>query len=255
MDNEIYQKRRTPRTAQQCSFSSGVPIPGYLQRIYWWTYIHPLAVWAFDRQWVVNLLLLTQYNRLRRKTLEAAGRSLSGATLLVSCPYGDLVPLLVERVVNGRGFLDIIDVLPIQLRNVRAKLPSGAPVRLLNMNADHLDLPSNHYDLVVSYFLLHEVPANVRSAILKEALRVLKPGGRFVVAEFAMPKWWNPFRYLWAVFLSIFEPFALDMWRIDFADMLPETARGYRLEQCRYFGGLFQRSVVVKSEEKFFSQS
>jgi ubiquinone/menaquinone biosynthesis C-methylase UbiE len=156
--------------------------------------------------------------------------------------------LLAERVVTGRGFLDIVDVLPIQLRNVRAKLPLQAPVRLLNMNADHLDLPSNHYDLVTTFFLLHEVPDDVRRKILEEALRVLKPGGRFIVTEFSKPMWWNPFRYLWAIFLTIFEPFALDMWRIDLAEMLPQTARGYRLDQTRYFGGLFQRTVIVKAD-------
>jgi ubiquinone/menaquinone biosynthesis C-methylase UbiE len=233
--------------ARSARFSSGVPVPDYLQRVYWWTYIHPLAVWAFDRQWVVNLLLLTQYNRLRRKTLEAAGETLPGKTLLISCPYGDLVPKLTERVAAGRGMLDVIDVLPIQLENVHAKLASDAPVRLMNMDAVRLDLPSAGYDRVLIYFLLHETPKDVRSRVLTEAFRVLKPEGRFILAEFAMPRWWNPFRYLWAVFLSIFEPFALDMWRQDIADILPASTKGYRLKQTRYFGGLFQRTVVTKS--------
>jgi len=239
-------ERETAGEWSDACCSSGIPVPEYLSRIYWWTYIHPLAVWAFDRQWVVNLLLLTQYNRLRRKALEAAGEALTGKTLLVSCPYGDLITELTKRVMAGNGALDIVDVLPIQLRNARKKLPRGASVRLMNMNADHLDLPSSAYDRVMIYFLLHEVPNDVRAALLREAFRVLKPGGRFILAEFAMPRWWNPFRYLWAVFLTIFEPFALDMWRTDIADMLPSSTRGFQLRQDRYFGGLFQRTVVTK---------
>jgi ubiquinone/menaquinone biosynthesis C-methylase UbiE len=223
-----------------------VPVPDYLKHIYWWTYIHPLAVWFFDRQWMVNAILLTQYNRMRSAALEALGEILPGRTLQVSCAYGDLTPKLAARVAKGGGLLDIADVLPIQLKNAGAKLPAAAPVRLFNMNADHLDFKSATYDRVMIYFLLHEVPKDVRARVLAEAFRVLKPGGKLVMAEFAMPKWWNPFRYLWAVFLTIFEPFALDMWRTDIAEMLPEAARGCPLYRTRYFGDLFQRSVVVK---------
>lgn len=226
---------------------SEVAIPGYLKHTYWWTYIHPWAIKVFDHQFVVNSLLLSQYNRLRRETLKAAADKTAGETLLISCAYGDLIPKLTETITKNNGSLDIVDVLPIQLRNARAKLPPDAPVRLLNMNAADLDLPSDQYDLAVIFFLLHETPKDVRAQVLEEAFRVLKPGGRLVLAEFAMPKWWNPFRYLWAVFLSIFEPYALDMWRTEIADMLPASARGYALKQTRYFGHLFQRTVVTKS--------
>ena len=226
--------------------AGAVPIPDYLRRIYWWTYIHPLAVWVFDRQWVVNAILLTQYNRMRRAALEALGEKLPGRTLEISCAYGDLTPKLVARVVKGGGHLDIVDVLPIQIKNARSKLPEKSPVTFYNMNAADLKLPSNFYDRTLLYFLPHEEPKDVRAKTFREAIRVLKPGGKLVIAEFAMPKWWNPFRYLWAVFLSIFEPFALDMWRTDIVDMLPEEARGWKIERKRYFGDLFQRAVVTK---------
>ncbi len=226
--------------------ADAVPVPDYLERIYWWTYNRSWAVWVFDRQWVVNAILLTQYNRMRRAVLAALGEILPGRTLQISCAYGDLTPKLAMRVAKGGGILDLVDVLPIQLENARAKLPSGAPVRLINMNAEALALPADRYDRVMIYFLLHEVPKDVRAKVLKEAFRVLKPGGRLVMGEFSNPKWWNPFRYLWAVFLSIFEPFALDMWRTDIADMLPDAARGCRMDRNRYFGGLFQRTVVTK---------
>jgi ubiquinone/menaquinone biosynthesis C-methylase UbiE len=223
-----------------------VAVPGYLQRIYWWTYIHPLAVWVFDRQWVVNLILLTQYNRMRSAALSEFEQAESGRVLQISCAYGDLTPKLVSKIVNGGGQLDIIDVLPIQLKNTRRKLPASSPVRLLNMNANDLGLPSASYDKVLIFFLLHEIPPDVRLQTLEEAFRVLKPGGKLVLADFAMPKWWNPFRYLWAIFLTIFEPFALDMWRWNIHDLMPRFARPYKLQQNRYFGALFQKTVITK---------
>lgn len=241
---EVYGAVRPTRL--EISQTSEIPVPEYLRRIYWWTYIHPLAVKFFDHQWIVNLILLTQYNRMRSAALSEFDAAESGHVLQVSCAYGDLTPKLVEKVSAGHGHIDIVDVLPIQLRNTRRKLPPAAPVRLLNMDASSLSLSSATYDKVMIFFLLHEVPADVRTRVLEEAFRVLKPGGKLVLAEFAMPKWWNPFRYLWAVFLTIFEPFALDMWKNDIGALLPAFARTYKRRQNRYFGALFQKTVVEK---------
>ena len=42
-------------------------IPEYLERVYWWTYVRPWAVRFFERQWLVNAILLGNYVRLRTR--------------------------------------------------------------------------------------------------------------------------------------------------------------------------------------------
>jgi hypothetical protein len=42
--------------------------------------------------------------------------------------------------------VDVIDVLPIQLKNLRGKLATDAPVRLLEMDSTDLRLPDASYD-------------------------------------------------------------------------------------------------------------
>lgn len=224
-----------------------VAIPGYLLKVYWWTYVHPIALAVFDHLLVVNLILLGNYNRLRDRAL-ALFDDAPKTVLQISCAYGDITPRLVSRLAPTGGRLDVIDVLAIQLRNVGRKLRPTAPVRLMNMNATALALPSAAYDRVMMFFLLHEQPADVREKTLAEALRVVKPGGTIVVTDFARPYRWNPFRYLWAMFLTIFEPFALDLWRNDIATMLPADC-GATVEVTRYFGGLFQVAVVTRAAE------
>ena len=49
-------------------------IPEYLQRYYWWAYIHPNAVRLFERQWLVNAILLGNLARLRDAVLDELGR-------------------------------------------------------------------------------------------------------------------------------------------------------------------------------------
>jgi hypothetical protein len=108
-----------------------VKAPHYLTAHYWWAYVHPKAVWFFERQWLVNLILWGNYARLRNAAVAELGDILPGTTLQVACVYGDLTTTLVSRVAASGGRLDIVDVLPMQLENLQCKLPCGAPARLL----------------------------------------------------------------------------------------------------------------------------
>jgi ubiquinone/menaquinone biosynthesis C-methylase UbiE len=227
--------------------SGSVDVPDYLSRYYWWAYIHPWAVAFFDHLWIVNLILLCNYKRLRDCALREFGNAAGGRVLQLACVYGDVTPRLAEQVSAGGGALDVVDVLPIQLRNLKRKLPEASPVRLINMDSSDLNLPSAHYDQVLLFFLLHEQPNAVRLRTLREAVRVLKPGGRILVVDFARPFWWNPFRYLWRIFLAIFEPFALDLWWNDISTFLPSSQRPHVRTEERLFGGLFQKVVIETS--------
>jgi ubiquinone/menaquinone biosynthesis C-methylase UbiE len=243
-NGEIYGHVQAPQ--KTVAPAAAVAVPDYLRRVYWWTYIHPFAVWFFDRLWLVNLIVLTNYHRLREAALAEFAVRPGERVLQISCAYGNVTPKLAECVAAGGGRLDVIDVLPIQLKNLKRKLPAGAPVRTLNMDSTGLGFAAAAYDRALLFLLLHEQPVEVKRRTLAEALRVLKPGGKLVIVDFARPYWWNPFRYLWAVFLSIFEPFALDMWWHEVGDFLPPEARGYLLRQQRLFGGLFQKITLTR---------
>jgi len=221
-----------------------VAVPGYLLDLYWWAYIHPSGVRLFERQWLVNCILLGNFARLREAALEALGQDLAGRTLQLGCVYGDLTPRLAGRVAPG-GELDVVDVLPIQLDNLRAKLPPAAPVNLLLGNSAALSLPSARYDRVLVFFLLHEQPAAVRRATLHEAHRLLKPGGRLVIVDYHRPAALHPLRPLLQPLLRSLEPYALDLWRHDLLEWLPAGART-RSHRKTYFGDLYQRVVVEK---------
>lgn len=160
-------------------------VPDYLRLHYWWAYVHPIAVWMFERAWLVNLILWFNYRRLSAAALAAledTGRpgKLAGRTLQVACVYGDLTPRLARCSASGDGSLDVIDVLPIQLRNLARKLPPGAPARLLTRNADDLALPDGSYDRALLFFLLHEQPETSGAA----------PCGRLCVWSGQGAKWW-----------------------------------------------------------------
>jgi ubiquinone/menaquinone biosynthesis C-methylase UbiE len=225
----------------------GIAIPYYLTAHYNWAYVHPMAVKLFERQWLVNLLLWGNYARLRDAALSELGASLSGNTLQVACVYGDLTNRLSSNAVRAGGSVDVVDVLPVQLRNLRGKLPKNAPVRLLTMDATNLVLPDATYDHCLIFFLLHEQPRSWRRRTLREVFRVVKPGGKIVIVDYARPCWWHPLRYLWRPLLAKLEPFALDLWREEIADWLPRYAT-VRSRKEVFFGGLYQKLVITRQK-------
>jgi ubiquinone/menaquinone biosynthesis C-methylase UbiE len=236
------------------SFGSLVALPGaidehavphYLRAHYWWAYIHPRAVKLFERQWLVNLILWGNYARLRDAALAELGDRMPGRTLQVACVYGDLTDRLCGRASSGGGTIDVVNVLPIQLANLRRKLSDDAPARLLLMDSTCLSKPDASYDRALVFFLLHEQPSHCREKTLSEVLRVVKPGGEILIVDYAMPRWWNPLRYLWRPVLMRLEPFAIDLWRQDIADWLPAVSSDRTLRKESFFGGLYQKVVVT----------
>lgn len=233
------------RSIAESQSGRNIKVPHYLAAHYWWAYVHPRAVWFFERQWLVNLILWGNYTRLRNAAMTELGDVLPGATLQVACAYGDLTGMLTQRVAAGGGRLDIVDVLPIQLENLRSKLPSGAPARLLAMDSADLGLPDAGYDRALLFFLLHEQPSHHRERTLSEVFRVVRPGGEIVIIDYALPRWWHPLRYLWRPLLAALEPFALDLWRHEIVHWLPVAARaGWRKQS--FFGGLYQKVVIKR---------
>jgi ubiquinone/menaquinone biosynthesis C-methylase UbiE len=221
------------------------PVPAYLRLHYWWAYDHPTAVWLFERRWLVNLILWFNYHRLSDAALAALASpgpsgQLSGRTLQIACVYGDLTVRLARAAGDYLGTVDVIDALAIQLANLAAKLPPGAPVTLMMRNAEALALPDACYDRALLFFLLHEQPDDVRRETLREALRVVRPGGNIVVVDYARPAIWHPARYLWLPLLQLLEPFAHDLWERELTHWLPGGGAGHAITRTSFFGGLYQ---------------
>ncbi|HEX2566788.1 MAG TPA: rhodoquinone biosynthesis methyltransferase RquA [Burkholderiales bacterium] len=218
-------------------------VPRYLEQTYWWAYVHPRAVKLFERQWLVNLILWGNFARLRDAALDALGGRISGRTLQVACVYGDLTARLRKRLTTA-GSLDVVDVLKVQLDNLARKLTGDPRVGLIQGDSSALDIPSATYDQVLLFFLLHEQPEDVRRKTLSEAFRVLKPGGKLVIVDYHRPDKTNPLYLPMVAILKTLEPFAMDLWRHEIKDWLPQ---GAAVEKTTSFGGLYQLLTVKRA--------
>ena len=168
-------------------------IPRYLKQEYWWACMHPRAVHLFERDWLVNAILFGNYARLRDSSLDGLGATVQGKTLQVACVYGGSGR---PTAATPEAALDVVDILPIQLRNLAKKLPKDKRVRLLQAESCSLPCPDEFYDQLLLFFLLHEQPQNIRSATLSKAMRVVRPGGRIVIVDYPRSATWHPLHHL-----------------------------------------------------------
>lgn len=227
---------------------SGLPVPAYLKSIYWWAYVHPRAVYVFERQWLVNLILFGNFGRLRDMAIRFLEPRLAGRTLQIACVYGNLTNRLAA-LVPEEGQLDVLDVLPVQIENLHKKLPAGHRVGLIHGDSSRLDMvASGSYDQALLFFLLHEQPEEVRRATLAEALRVLRPGGRLVIIDYHRPREKHPLRWVMKQILRRFEPFAMDLWQRPVSDWFPAGGKVCVHSHQLLFGGLYQVLEVTAAD-------
>lgn len=214
-------------------------IPAYLHDVYSWAYLDPRNARLLDNELVVNTLLWGNSGRLRRALL--AEITPGDRVLQAAHVYGRLVPELAKTI-GLAGRLDVIDVAPLQAALCRRKLRgfSNARARI----ADAVHLGDETYDVVVCFFLLHELPKTYKCAVVDALLACLSPGGKAVFIDYHAPTPWHPLRGFMRQIFARLEPFAEAMWHHEIPDFArkPES-HIWRTET--YFGGLYQKTVAT----------
>ncbi len=95
----------------------------------------------------------------------------------------------VARRVGRAGRVAGVDPGTEQIARARAKAARRhLPVEFQIGVIEQLAFPDRSFDVVLSTLMMHHVPAPVKRQGLAEIARVLKPGGRLVMADFTHKK-------------------------------------------------------------------
>jgi len=125
-----------------------------------------------------------QLRELRQRTATMARLQPGDAVLDVGCGTGTLA-LEVARRVGNTGRVAGIDPGAEQIARARAKAARrNAPIEFRVGVIEQLPFPDTTFDVVLSTLMIHHVPAPIKRQGLAEIARVLKPGGRLVMADF-----------------------------------------------------------------------
>lgn len=227
-----------PRIATPLTEARPPQVPAYLWETYYWAYLNPRNVKLLDRELVVSVILWGNHRRLRQAAF--AQVQPGQRVLQPACVYGDFSPALARHV-GSQGRLEVIDVAPIQAARCRHKLGDfpQASVR----NADAAQIAGEAYDAVCCYFLLHELPADYKRAVVDALLGSVVPGGKVIFVDYNKPHWAHPLKGITSLVFDTLEPFAKDLWRNQISDFA-STPNEFIWEKKTYFGSLFQRTIA-----------
>jgi ubiquinone/menaquinone biosynthesis C-methylase UbiE len=195
----------------------GLP-PYYRQNFHFqsdgWLSDHSAAI--YDTQ--VEVLFTGAADVMRRRAFRPiaewmAGRNQRALTGLdVGCGTGRLLAFMHDAWPGMK--LAGLDLSQPYLAEARRLIGRTARVKLIEGAAEKLPFDDASLDLVVSSFLMHELPTAVRELALSEMARVLKPGGRVVIVD-SIQKGDQP---SWDGLLDLFPHYFHEPYYAEYAD-------------------------------------
>jgi len=141
---------------------------------------------VFDKYDLMNDLMSLGVHRLWKKNFINCLNPQKNTILIdVASGTGDIAKLYLDKV-DYQGSVYCVDENKGMLDLNRGKLKINSKVKWYCNNAEKLPFKNNYFDYYTISFGIRNIN-NINNA-LKEAYRVLKPGGRFLCLEFSKVK-------------------------------------------------------------------
>jgi demethylmenaquinone methyltransferase / 2-methoxy-6-polyprenyl-1,4-benzoquinol methylase len=141
--------------------------------------INHIITLGMDTEWRKKAALTCLHNRPAR-------------ILDICCGTGDL-SISLSRLADYKPEITGMDFSRLMLDEAKRKAPLRAPggnIKFIEADVSSLPFADNHFDCVGISFAFRNLTYRnpLTSDYLKEVLRVLRPGGQFVIVESAQPK-------------------------------------------------------------------
>ncbi len=129
---------------------------------------------------IYDSILFLFIHPLRRKIRKIIQNNNFNNILDVCCGTGNQLKYLKKKGIEATG----IDLSPDML-----EVAKSARVNCFEQNAEGMNFDNDSYDLVMTSFALHEKSHESAAMIIKEMLRVCKPGGHILLADYSLPRY------------------------------------------------------------------
>lgn len=128
-----------------------------------------------------EIAFLGRRRRVYTRIVALSGAKPGDRVLDVGCSGGYLARLLATAVTPD-GQVTGVDPASAAIDYARRRDPGNCSFAV--GVAQDLGLPDRSFDVVTSTLAIHHIPGEARAAAFREMYRVLRPGGRLLVADF-----------------------------------------------------------------------
>jgi ubiquinone/menaquinone biosynthesis C-methylase UbiE len=144
--------------------------------------------WASEYDFFTALLGMG-VNRPNSKMVIELAKIKPGDTVLdVGCGTGNLT-VTAQSVVGPNGKAYGIDAAPEMIETAKKKAAKAGSKVVFEVGLiEKLAFPDATFDEVISRLVIHHLPDDLKMKGFAEMLRVLKPGGRLLIADFMQPR-------------------------------------------------------------------
>jgi SAM-dependent methyltransferase len=133
------------------------------------------------------ILTLGRERTFRDRLVQLARLEPGDSVLDIGCGTGTLA-IAAKRRVGATGVVEAIDPSPEMIERATWKAARAeVDVVFRTGSAEALPFPDGHFDAILSTLMLHHLPRPAREQCLREVRRVIKPGGRVIAVDFAIP--------------------------------------------------------------------
>lgn len=182
------ERRLAGRAEEAAALPEAEGLPGYYTRNFHYQtdgYLSQDSARLYDIQ--VDTLFLGASGAMRRQALPAIAAYVRGrdqrrlSMLDAACGTGRFLAQA------ARAFpampMTGIDLSAAYVETAREFLADRRNVDVVQGNAETLPFPDASQDIVTSIYLYHELPGDIRRTVTRDVLRVLKPGGIYVLID------------------------------------------------------------------------
>ena len=142
-------------------------------------------VHSYDKY--MKRITLGREDSLRRMTVNLAQIKPGDFVLEIGCATGTL-SLAAKRQAGPTGKVVGIDIIPGMIEVSRDKASqAGLDVTFQSGSIEAIPFPDENFDVVMCSFMIFHMSEKVRNKGIKEIFRVLKPQGRLLVLDLALP--------------------------------------------------------------------
>jgi SAM-dependent methyltransferase len=203
-----------------------------------------------DWQPLVSGILLFQYRRMVSgivaglRSAELGGKNV----LITSCAFGNVMPQCIDASVrSGAQRIVIADLIANELVHARGKLEGrhAATIDYVMEDATDMKLEEGFAHVNIMFFLLHELPHDLKIKALSEAGRMLASGGTLYLAEFHRPRT-LVLRCLSWIYFKVFEPLGLSLWDSHDPVSLLKRMGGWTVHRQTFCFGNFQLVTATR---------
>lgn len=174
------------KTGKNKDFSPGLEQEGlpeyYARNFHFQTdgYLSEASARRYDHQ--VEILFSGAAGAMRRLILPVLkGANANGHWLELGCGTGSATRPVLSTFPKAQ--VTAVDLSHAYLKVAQDRLREFKKINFLQGDGTHLDFKDQTFDAIYSVFVMHELPAVEREKLVREAYRLLKPGGLLVLAD------------------------------------------------------------------------